>query len=75
MMIRRTRPGAAAGALLALALAVPVALNAQRFVETDDAGHPKVKYADSLVERIYQRGGLAWCSRHDLVDPDDAPID
>lgn len=49
MMLRRTRPGAAAGALLALALAVPVALNAQRFVETDDAGHPKVKYADSLV--------------------------
>ena len=23
--------------------------------------------ADSLVERIYQEGGLTWCSRHDVV--------
>ena len=23
---------------------------------------------DRLVERIYEDGGLVWCSRHDLVD-------
>jgi hypothetical protein len=23
---------------------------------------------DRLVERIYQDGGLVWCSRHDVVD-------
>jgi len=39
----------AAGALLALALVLPTALHAQRYDETGDARHPKVKYADSLV--------------------------
>ena len=24
--------------------------------------------ADELVERIYQDGGLLWCSRHDVLD-------
>ncbi len=24
-------------------------------------------HADALVERIYQDGALAWCSRHDLA--------
>ena len=25
--------------------------------------------ADALVERIYQEGGLLWCSRHDVEAP------
>jgi hypothetical protein len=25
-----------------------------------------IRHADRLVERIYQDGGLAWCSRHDV---------
>ncbi len=27
-----------------------------------------VRYADALVQRIYPEGGLAWCSRHDVVE-------
>jgi hypothetical protein len=40
---------AAVGALLALATLAPSALRAERFVETADPGHPKIKYSDSLV--------------------------
>jgi hypothetical protein len=25
------------------------------------------KHGDDLVERVYQQGGLLWCSRHDLM--------
>lgn len=49
MTHRRTRWTAASGALLALALLTPAALHAQRYVHTQDAQHPKVRYADSLV--------------------------
>lgn len=31
------------------------------------------KVADSLVEHIYQDGGLLWCSRHDLVPGEPTP--
>ena len=31
------------------------------------------KHADGLVERIYQDGGLAWCSRHDMREAGQAP--
>lgn len=27
------------------------------------------KLADALVERIYEDGGLVWCSRHDIALP------
>lgn len=29
-----------------------------------------VEAADALVERIYQDGGLVWCSRHDVREPE-----
>ncbi|MEM7410062.1 MAG: hypothetical protein AAF430_07510 [Myxococcota bacterium] len=28
-----------------------------------------LRLTERLVERIYQDGGLAWCSRHDFRDP------
>lgn len=49
MPTRRTRSGAAAGALIALAALLPAALHAQRYVDSGNAALPKVKYADSLV--------------------------
>jgi len=30
--------------------------------------------ADQLVERIYEEGGLTWCSQHDVKPPGDAPV-
>jgi len=32
------------------------------------------KAADALVERIYEEGGLTWCSQHDVNLPGDAPV-
>jgi len=49
MQVSRTRRAAGAMALLALALLAPAALQAQRYVSTNDPEHPKAKYADSLV--------------------------
>ncbi|MDJ0852496.1 MAG: hypothetical protein QNK04_29340 [Myxococcota bacterium] len=40
-------------------------LDRVRFVAPPKAG-------DRIVEAIYQEGGLVWCSRHELVLPDDA---
>ena len=31
--------------------------------------------ADALVERIYQEGGLLWCSRHDVEAPKADDVD
>jgi hypothetical protein len=31
--------------------------------------------ADALVERIYQDGGLLWCSRHDTIEPKTEEVD
>lgn len=45
----RRRRAAATLALLALVTLVPAALQAQRYVATDDPEHPKARYADSLV--------------------------
>lgn len=49
MKHRGTRVWTAAGAALALALLQPAEPGAQRFVEGDAGGLPKIKYADSLV--------------------------
>jgi hypothetical protein len=31
-----------------------------------------VGVADAVVERIYQEGGLTWCSRHDVAESGEA---
>ena len=44
---------------------------------TVEPGHDRVRFladrraGDRIVEAIYQEGGLVWCSRHELVLPDD----
>ena len=34
-----------------------------------------IELADALVERIYQEGGLLWCSRHDVAMPKTEDVD
>ena len=36
-----------------------------------------LEIADALVERIYQEGGLLWCSRHDvaMAQAEDVDVD